>query len=206
MDRMDKNIKEIYKEFFLNGVDNKDELLDGIIFFAHQDIAKDEIEKNTQNETTLSQVKEKAVKRCFQAHRFVDLNDRPGYLHYGIEKEDVIKKKIEEKVESRIKQLKEEKKIEIENGSINYNIRERFRFANYPGSSMTESKAKGGFFPYTIRHWTEDMSELLKSLENLEEENETKYYKLWLNTRIKRLENSMETRNRTRVNKCIRNR
>ena len=76
------------------------------------------------------------------------------------------------------------KKIKIEENRILYSERERLRYAHFPEGSNPDNVQ-----PYIIRHWTENVYDILNYLNNLEKSDKMKYYRIWLHTRIARLKN-----------------
>ena len=79
-----------------------------------------------------------------------------------------------------------ENKLKIKENRISYSIRERFRYAHFPEYSLEDDLQ-----PYIIRHWTENIYDILKYLQTLEQNDKVEYYRLWLDTRIQRLKNRM---------------
>lgn len=89
------------------------------------------------------------------------------------------------KIEAEIRRdYLENKKIVVQDNKINYSVRERSRYIHFPEFSLEEDMK-----PYIIRNWTEDMYDILEYLEELEKIDKIEYYRIWLHTRIKRLEN-----------------
>lgn len=76
------------------------------------------------------------------------------------------------------------KKIRIEDNRILYSAREKLRYAHFPEGSNPDNVQ-----PYIIRHWTENVYDILSYLNNLEKSDKMKYYRIWLHTRIARLKN-----------------
>ncbi len=77
------------------------------------------------------------------------------------------------------------KKLRIEDNCIFYSARERLRYAHFPEGSNPDNVQS-----YIIRHWTENVYDILSYLNELEKSDKTKYYRIWLHTRIARLKNS----------------
>ena len=103
---------------------------------------------------------------------------------YNQEKENVnreIYNKIYEKEKNR---YTEQKKIEIEDNKIIYSARERERYAHFPEGANPDNVQ-----PYIVRHWTENVYDILSYLSDLENQDKIKYYRIWLHTRIERLKN-----------------
>ena len=264
--RIYKNPEKVYDEYFCHGIEGRDELLEGIIFFSHNSeiarIQKTNYNKALRNKSELERTIERAIDIYLQFYRFVDLNDRDKVPHYyHLENERELRKNIEMQIRNKLKQLensnddymfisnqersqnpqrydedgrqrdnrirkiKEEgaindkinkaikdeeklrkrelndyeksqiainirneyldtKKIKIEENRILYSERERLRYAHFPEGSNPDNVQ-----PYIIRHWTENVYDILNYLNNLEKSDKMKYYRIWLHTRIARLKN-----------------
>ncbi len=264
--RIYKNPEKVYDEYFCHGIEGRDELLEGIIFFSHNSeitrIQKTNYNKVIRNKSELERTIERATDIYLQFYRFIDLNDRdkvPNYYH--LENERDLKNNIEMQIRNKLKQLensnddymfisnqersqnpqrydedgnqrdnrirriKEErvvndkinraikdkeklrkrelnkdekneiydktreeyfntKKIRIEGNHVFYSARERSRYAHFPEGANPDNVQ-----PYIIRHWTENVYDILSYLNNLEKSDKMEYYRLWLHTRIERLKN-----------------
>ena len=264
--RIYKNPEKVYDEYFCHGIEGRDELLEGIIFFSHNSeiarIQKTKFNKIIKDKTELERTIERAIDIYLQFYRFVDLNDIDKVPHYyHLENERDLKNNIEMQIRNKLKQLensnddymfisnqersqnpqrydedgnqrdnrirriKEEravndkinraikdeeklrkrelndyeksqiainirneyldtKKIKIEENRILYSERERLRYAHFPEGANPDNVQ-----PYIIRHWTENVYDILSYLNNLEKLDKMKYYRIWLHTRIARLKN-----------------
>lgn len=264
--RIYKNPEKVYDEYFCHGIEGRDELLEGIIFFSHNSeiarIQKTKYNKAIRNKSELERTIERAIEIYLQFYRFVDLNDRDKVPHYyHLENERELRKSIEMQIRNKLKQLensnddymfisnqersqnpqrydedgrqrdnrirriKEEravnekinkaikdketlrkreldkdekneiydktreeyfntKKIKIEGNRVFYSAREKSRYAHFPEGANPDNVQ-----PYIIRHWTENVYDILNYLNNLEKLDKIKYYRIWIHTRIERLKN-----------------
>lgn len=264
--RIYKNPEKVYDEYFCHGIEGRDELLEGIIFFSHNSeiarIQKTNYNKVIRNKSELERTVERATDIYLQFYRFVDLNDRDKVPHYyHLENERELRKSIEMQIRNKLKQLensnddymfisnqersqnpqrydedgrqrdnrirrikeeravnekinkaikdketlrkreldKDEKneiydktreeyfntrKIRIEGNRVFYSARERSRYAHFPEGANPDNVQ-----PYIIRHWTENVYDILNYLNNLEKLDKIKYYRIWIHTRIERLKN-----------------
>lgn len=264
--RIYKNPQKVYDEYFCHGIEGRDELLEGIIFFSHNSeiarIQKTNYNKVIRNKSELERTVERATDIYLQFYRFVDLNDRDKVPHYyHLENERELRKSIEMQIRNKLKQLensnddymfisnqersqnpqrydedgrqrdnrirrikeeravnekinkaikdketlrkreldKDEKneiydktreeyfntrKIRIEGNRVFYSARERSRYAHFPEGANPDNVQ-----PYIIRHWTENVYDILNYLNNLEKLDKIKYYRIWIHTRIERLKN-----------------
>lgn len=103
---------------------------------------------------------------------------------YSEERENVYRE-----VKFRIQETEREKyfnqkKITMKDNEIRYSVRERLRYAHFPEGANPDN-----IQPYIIRHWTENVYDILSYLNNLEKLDKMKYYRIWLHTRIERLKN-----------------
>lgn len=118
--RIYKNPEKVFDEYFYHGIEGRDELLEGIIFFSHNDeivktqkikkIQKKQYNKVVKNKSELERTIDRAREIYLQFYRFVDLNDRdkvPNYYH--LENERDLRNHIEEIIQNKLKQLKNSK-------------------------------------------------------------------------------------------------
>lgn len=103
---------------------------------------------------------------------------------YEEEKENLYKEIYNKIYEEERKRYFDEKKITIKDDKIIYSARERLRYAHFPEGANPDN-----IQPYIVRHWTENVYDILSYLNNLEKEDKMKYYRIWLHTRIERLKN-----------------
>ena len=111
--RIYKNPEKVYDEYFCHGIEGRDELLEGIIFFSHNnEIArtqKTNYNEVIRNKSELERTIERAIEIYLQFYRFVDLNDRdkvPNYYH--LENERELRKNIEMQIRNKIQQLQQQ--------------------------------------------------------------------------------------------------
>ena len=108
--RIYKNPEKVYDEYFCHGIEGRDELLEGIIFFSHNSeiarIQKTNYNKAIRNKSELERTIERAIDIYLQFYRFVDLNDRDKVPHYyHLENERELRKNIEMQIRNKLKQL-----------------------------------------------------------------------------------------------------
>ena len=172
--KLEKNLEEK----FYYGYDNREEILESIIYFAnhelHQEKAKDKNyslrqEYTTSKEPFWKENVKRATQLYTQFYRFVDLNDIPSprrnnpfnYFSYDI---GMTQEEMQEQVEERMLEMVKTKKIYIYPAGI-YIAREK------------EEKA-------TIFH--QDDYALLCQLEELEKTDKLEYYDKWITTKWQR--------------------
>lgn len=108
--RIYKDPEKVYDEYFCHGIEGRDELLEGIIFFSHNSeiarIQKTKFNKIIKDKTELERTIERAIDIYLQFYRFVDLNDRDKVPHYyHLENERDLKNNIEMQIRNKLKQL-----------------------------------------------------------------------------------------------------
>ena len=108
--RIYKDPEKVYDEYFCHGIEGRDELLEGIIFFSHNSeiarIQKTNYNKVIRNKSELERTVERATDIYLQFYRFVDLNDRDKVPHYyHLENERDLKNNIEMQIRNKLKQL-----------------------------------------------------------------------------------------------------
>lgn len=141
---------------------------------------EEQVRKNTE-------MKNKEVTRIYSATIEKEIEKRVERKLNGVYKEekDNLYKEIYNKIyEEEKKRYFDEKKITIKDERIIYSERERLRYAHFPEGANPDN-----IQPYIIRHWTENVYDILSFLNNLEKSDKMEYYRLWLHTRIERLKN-----------------
>ena len=111
--RIYKDPEKVYDEYFCHGIEGRDELLEGIIFFSHNSeiarIQKTKFNKIIKDKTELERTVERATDIYLQFYRFVDLNDRDKVPHYyHLENERELRKNIEMQIKNKIQQLQQQ--------------------------------------------------------------------------------------------------
>lgn len=235
--QLDKNK---YKQYFFYGIDNKEEAIEGIIYFTYfEDVfeknlelqAKTNGEKLLTGKEELEHLIERSTQIYKQFYRFIELNEKPNiYNFYKATDEEIIRRKIEEKVEYlqqtreniseyeinknieenikklktfyagkevpelQIKKVKKETREELEKTKIltvkenglSYSLKQRIRFAHIPEGGLGSHQKEIQY------HWTEELYNILRFLEEAEQKDKKGYIDLWLRTRLSRATNCKE--------------
>ena len=158
--------KDKYKQYFFSGIRNKEEALEGIIYFTYLDDVSErnrELQSKTQGEKSLTGEEELQylIKRSAQIYkqyyRFIELNDRTNvYNFYKKEDEEYIQKQIKEKIENLLQTRENISENEI-NKNIEKKIKELKMF--YKGKEVPEPQIK------KIERETRERAERTKVLE-----------------------------------------
>lgn len=168
-----RRIDEILEERIRRKIHQLQETKDDYMFISNHDRA---LYKKSDEE--IRKIKEK------KAVEGIVRTEIGRLTMFGENIEDIEKRKIHEE-ES--KKYFEATKLKIRGNEILYSIRERFRYAHFPEYSLEDDPQ-----PYIIRHWTENVYDILKYLQTLEQNDKVEYYRVWLSTRIQRLKNRIE--------------
>ncbi len=168
---------EQYKRFFFSGIDNKEDVKEGIIYFASKQVYsghKNDDWYSLPNEMLLEEILGNAVPKYRQFYRFVTLNDQYKKYNFDVDL-DQIRKELEEKVESLLESgdmIKTKAGIFITRG-------EAQRLDSKPyyqyGEGMQGEET-----------WTRQLYRILEKLETLEKSNILEYYECWIFTKLQR--------------------
>lgn len=166
-----------YERFFYHGIDNKEELKEGILCFANQEVYNNNQNLDwykTPNSYFINELLKRATSTYKQAVRFIDLNDRENSLEY-----DVDEKKIDLILRRKIIELIQRKTMYVSKAGVFF----------YTGHF---EKLSGGIgFEYGKGltgeiGWTKKIYGILKELNKLESDDKLEYYDRWLQTKIAR--------------------
>ena len=127
---------------------------------------------------------EKEIEKRVERRRNEIYNDDKRGNVYREEKENVYREIYSRIYEEERKKYFNEKKITIKDNEIIYSARERLRYAHFPEDANPDNMRQ-----FVIRHWTENVYDILTYLNDLEKIDKTEYYRIWLHTRIERLKN-----------------
>lgn len=173
-----KKLEKNLEEKFYHGYDNREELLESIIYFAnhelHQKKAKDKSyslrqEYTSSKEPFWKENIKRATQLYMQFYRFVELNDIPSPKrndpsHYFSYENEVTQEEMQKQIEQKMQEMLKRKKLYIYPAGI-YIARE------------IEEKA-------SIFH--QDDYTLLCQLEELEKTDKLEYYDKWITTKWQR--------------------
>lgn len=168
----EKEIDEIIESKIREKIEQLSKENDNYMFISNKD------RQTGKTEEEIRRIKDERKIEEIATRRIKDL------IRYGENVDDNRKREIRE--ETRKEYFSRKKLVENEDG-ISFSTREKFRYAHFPEYSLEDDPQ-----PYVIRHWTEDMYDILKYLQTLEQNDKVEYYRLWLDTRIQRLKNRIE--------------
>lgn len=169
--------KETFARFFFEGIENKEELEEGILYFSLHNVYKKHSEENwfeIPNEQIVEEMIEQAKGKYKQYYRFIKLNDKINSMDY-----DVNMEKIVTEIKEKLQKFIEEGKVIWTKAGVLF-VREE------------EQRLQGGTY-FDLKKgiqgeegWTKQMYRIFTQLEQLEKENIMKYYEYWLKTKMQR--------------------
>lgn len=161
-----------FEKYFFYGIDNRDELLEGIIFFTNKDLNTKYL--NIMDAKKLPSLKEKfeemiksTAKNYEQIYKFIDLVINPSRADIRISEEE--KRTIRRLVEDKIKQL---------DADDQFTKTKRAIFCKFENKFMQNE------------NWVKQIYDILMRLNYLEKNDYIEYYDKWLQTKVNRLDNS----------------
>lgn len=194
-----------FDQYFLHGLENRYDLLEGIMYYTNTDLTNKYLElENGENFPTAEEKieiwKRETAKNYEQLYRFIYLLDgEDGRFDYSLRTEE--KEKINEMIEEILKRLQtedekeDEDKKKDEESKKEKNRKGMLLFfkrgiffndkTNYDArkKGLTYDKVRG----YT---WTEEVYKVIRQLRFMEKIDGYQYYKRWLQAKIGRLKAS----------------
>lgn len=171
-----------FKKYFLYGMENKQTLLEGIMYYTNRDLTDKYLELR-EGETFPTQEekieiwKKKTAKNYEQLYRFINLLDgQDSRFDYHLKPEE--KEEVNEMVENTLEGLLDENVILFFNRGIFFNDR-----------TNDEARTKGITFDKVRGYiWVEEVYKVIQQLEYMERTDRYQYYSRWLQAKISRLE------------------
>lgn len=195
MDKTNITQKEQFERFFFYGIENKEEVKEGIIYFSTGKIYKDyscSILYNVPNEIIESQIILESSRKYKHFYRFVTLND----FHSDNYTMDVDIDTLKAELEAKMEQLKMQKKVNISKAGVFF-TRERSQELEGDERYVYGEGLKGE------KGWTKQIYEILEKLEKLEMTDSNKYYEYWLLTKYTRAMNRQDEQEALKIKKII---
>ena len=175
---MDLLKSETYKRFFYHGIENKEEMKEGILYFSSREIYvkhQNEHWYKISNEMIIKEIIDLATSRYRQFYRFSILNDEYNRCNFNVDYN-----KINQELQEKVKELLESGKMINTKAGIFF-IREESQRLN----SMPYDVYGRGLLGE--QGWTKQIYNILINLEKLENENILEYYECWMNTKLQRV-------------------
>ncbi len=185
--------KELYESYFYYGFEDRDKILEAIIFFTNHNL---NIKKSLENiyefspEESIEKLEEEASKIYLQFYRFINMNDKDAVDSNGyykltqkkrkkfIECGEIQEKDVRPVIEKKIEEFMQEKKIMKTKAGVYFN---RQQEAYYYRPYYTEKYENPD-----NAWWTEEVYNFLSDLKELERSDKIEYYKEWLETKLQR--------------------
>lgn len=179
----DFNQKDFQKYFFY-GIENRQALLEGIIYYTNQDLNKKYLdletgEKFPSQEEKLEMLKKKATSNCEQLYKFLNIAEQED-KRFDFELSVEEKEKVEQMVETLIQQLIANNRLMFFKRGIFYNDR-------FDEMSRIKGLTYDEIMGFT---WTRDVYKVIQQLGFMEGTNVIQYYRNWLNAKFNRLKAS----------------
>ena len=173
-----------FNQYFLHGLENRSDLLEGIMYYTNRDLTKKYLdlqdgENFPTTEEKIEILKRKTAKNYEQLYRFIYVLDgEDGRFDYHLRPEE--KEKIKQMVEETFQSLKDKEALLFFKRGIFFNDRGNDG-ARVKG--LTYDKARG-------ITWTGDVYKVIQQLRFIERTDHYQHYKRWLQAKIMRLKES----------------
>lgn len=180
---MDKFDKKLFEKYFFYGLENREVLLEGIIFYTNHDLNIKYLNISSDAEQPSIKEKfrnliEKTSRNWEQIYKFADLVKQPGNSNTEISQEE--KERIRQKVFDKVKQLDEQGVFQKFKRGI-FCTREFeyiYAYQNYMTSQEPPHK------------WTQEVYKTILQLNYLEENEPIEYYDKFLQAKLSRAKNT----------------
>lgn len=174
---------QLFEKYFFYGLENRDVLLEGIIFYTNHDLNVKYLniptnEKQPSIKEKFKNLIEKTSRNCEQIYKFVDLAQKPGNFKNEIGEEE--KAKIKQEVFDKVKQLDERGVFQkLERGIF---CTREFEYIYAYKNYMTREEPP--------HKWTEEVYKTILQLNYLEEKEPIEYYDKFLKAKLSRAKNT----------------
>lgn len=168
---MHKIREEVFKRFFFDGIEDKEEVKDGILYFSSKKVYASHVKENwytIPNEQFESEILDEASKKYRQFYRFVILNDTSNTDTSYVKIQDLRKE-----LQERIQLLRQRQEI-IDTKAGVFFVRRREKEL-MGGANYVLGKGIQG-----EEGWTKQIYDILERLEELEKEDKKQYQEYWL--------------------------
>lgn len=166
MEEKNKINHETFQRFFFYGIDNQEELKEGILYFSAKRVYKRHCSENwygIPNEQLEQEIIQEATPKYRQFYRFIRLNDKSNCPITNLSLEQV-----EKQVRRQLKVLKVEKKV-IDTKAGIFFVRDREALLEGGQQYIMGEGLKGE------TGWTKQIYDILEKLECMEKQNNKEY-------------------------------
>lgn len=169
--------EHLLEKYFFYGINDREGLLEGMIFFTNDDLNL--IYLNIMDDEKLPSLDEKfenlinsVSRNCEQIYKFVDLVQEPH--EYKAEIDEETKKRIRQDVFNKIKKLEQEEAFQKYRRGIFFkrSLETNFYYCKEP-----------------VYGWTNDVYKVILQLNELENKDPIEYYEKWLKVKMNRTKN-----------------
>lgn len=164
-----------FKQYFFYGIDNREELLEGIIFFTNKELNLKYL--NMMDDKKLPTLTEKfenmleaSARNYEQIYKFIDLAPDPIRADVRLSEEE--RQKIRQIVKDKIEQLDQKEQFIKTRRGIFCKFEHKFSCSR------------------NTKNWVNQIYKIVMGLNYLENNDYIEYYDKWLQVKVNRLENS----------------
>lgn len=181
-----------FEQYFFYGIDNRQGLLEGIMFYTNRDINKENVDLHLRGifptkKENLDKLRKKLQEKYMQLYRFIyilDGEDNRFNYHLSPEEEEKVKQMVDEIIQQQI----DDDKLMITSAGIFFQDRK-----NEEREEERKKQGKGkGYIDLGEHIWTGEVYEVIQELECMEELDKYQYYKRWLQAKIGRMRASKQ--------------
>lgn len=182
-----------FDQYFFHGIDNRQDLLKGIMFYTNRDANKENVDLHVKGifptkEENLEKLRKKLQEKFIHLYRFVYMLDRvDNRFDYHLSHEE--EKKINQMVDEVIQQQIDDDMLRFIKSGI-------FFYDRYDEKREEKRKKEGkkgkGYINLQEHIWTREVYEVIRDLERMEELDKYQYYKRWVQAKIARLKETKQ--------------
>ena len=176
-----------FDQYFFHGIDNRQGLLEGIMFYTNRDVNKENVNLHLRRifptkEENLEKLRKKLQEKFTQLYRFIYMLDSvDNRFDYHLSPEE--EKKVNQMVDEIIQQQIDDDKLMITSAGIFFQDRK-----NEEREEERKKQGKGkGYIDLGEHIWTGEVYEVIQELESMEKLDKYQYYKRWVQAKIARL-------------------
>ncbi|MCI8383564.1 MAG: hypothetical protein HFJ33_01605 [Clostridia bacterium] len=178
--------KEDYRRFFFHGIDDVDDLLEGIIYFVYENdlLIYDQTgkERKTKEEEIVEAIVQGVEPLYLQYYRFIELNNDSIKLEeHNEERKEEEERDLKQDIRQKVEELRKtegktgEKKLVIKGSLIRYSREERAKYAHIPEYEITQEENDGKYIEYVTYEEDDD-----EEIEKMQQEG---YMESWVQKR-----------------------
>lgn len=182
-----------FDQYFFHGIDNRQGLLKGIMFYTNRDVNKENVDLHLMGifpttEENLEKLRKKLQKKFTQLYRFIYMLDRvDNRFDYHLNPEE------EEKINQMVDEIMQQ---QIDDDMLMFTSAGIFFYDKFNEEREEKRKKEGkkgkGYINLQEYIWTGEVYEVIRELECMEELDKYQYYKRWVQAKIARLKETKQ--------------